>query len=265
MAAEPERRPARSGPSRLARRSVLKGALAGLAWPALDSLLAACGGDGGANANLAAEKIPAPDNPIRWPLSKANPPIDSGLTPKRGSTLRIYNYADYVSPQVLKDFEKKYGVDIRLSTFNDADEALTKIASKNLKFDLYFPSYDSLGRLVAADLLLPLTHDYMPNSKNLWSNLHNPWYDKGWRYSMPYTVYSTGIGWRTDRVVCGRPGGEPVRRPLGPEVSGSMAVLDDWHTAMGMVLLRNGHSTSTARPRRTSRWCASSCCSCGTP
>ena len=206
MAAEPERRPALSGPSRLARRSVLKGALAGLALPTLDGVLAACGGDGGAKANVAAEKIPAPDNPIRWPLSKANPPIASGLTPKRGSTLRIYNYADYVSPRVLKDFEKRYGVDIRLSTFNDADEALTKIASKNLKFDLYFPSYDSLGRLIQSDLVRPLNHDYLPNAANLWPSLRDPWYDVGARYTVPYTIYSTGIGWRTDKVSTDIPG-----------------------------------------------------------
>ena len=241
MAAEPERRPALSGPSRLARRSVLKGALAGLALPTLDGVLAACGGDGGAKANVAAEKIPAPDNPIRWPLSKANPPIASGLTPKRGSTLRIYNYADYVSPRVLKDFEKRYGVDIRLSTFNDADEALTKIASKNLKFDLYFPSYDSLGRLIQSDLVRPLNHDYLPNAANLWPSLRDPWYDVGARYTVPYTIYSTGIGWRTDKVSTDIPGlDNPYDVLWDRQYAGNMAILDDWHTAIAMVLLRNG-------------------------
>lgn len=241
MAAQPERRPALLGPSRLARRSVLKGALAGLALPGLDTVLAACGGDGGGKAKAAAEKIPAPDNPIRWALSKANPPIDSGLTPKPGSTLRIYNYADYLSPRVLKDFEKKYGVDIRLSTFNDADEALTKIASKNLKFDLYFPSYDSLGRLIQSDLLRPLNHDYLPNAANLWPNLRNPWYDRGSRYTVPYTIYCTGIGWRTDQVSTDIPGlDNPYDVLWDTQYAGNMAILDDWHTAIAMVLLRNG-------------------------
>ena len=101
---------------------------------------------------------------------------------------------------MIKDFEKKYGVDIRLSTFNDADEALTKIASRDLGFDLYFPSYDSLGRLVQADLLRPLNHDYLPNTGNLWPGFRDPWYDRGSRYTVPYTIYSTGIGWRTDKV-----------------------------------------------------------------
>ncbi len=54
--------------------------------------------------------------------------------------------------------------------------------------------------MVAADLLRPLNHDYIPNIDNLWPQFQNPWYDAGWRYSVPYTVYTTGIGWRTDMV-----------------------------------------------------------------
>ncbi len=250
MSAEPDRRPAFSGPRRLDRRSVLRAALAGLALPALDSLVAACGGADG-TARSATQKIPSPSNPVRWPTSKANPPIESGLTPKPGSTLRIYNYADYLSPRALKDFEKKYGVDIRLSTFNDADEALTKIASKNLKFDLYFPSYDSLGRLVQGDLLRPLNHDYLPNLRNVWSNLKDPWYDRGSRYTIPYTTYSTGIGWRDDMVstdIAKLP--NPYDVLWDTTYAGNMAVLDDWHTCIAMVLLRNGQQNiNSTRPK----------------
>ena len=235
----PERRPLFSGRPGVARRTVLKGGLAALA---LAPLLQACGGDGSGSAGGGgAEKIPSPDNPVTWDLSKANAAIESGLTPKRGSTLRIYNYADYLSPRMIKDFEKKYGVDVRLSTFNDADEALTKIASGDLGFDLYFPSYDSLGRLIQADLLRPLNHDYLPNAANLWPNLRDPWYDVGSRYTVPYTIYSTGIGWRTDQVSTDIPGlDNPYDVLWDRQYAGDMAILDDWHTAIAMVLLRNG-------------------------
>ncbi len=147
---------ARSGPAlrrgpMLARRALLRSAAAaGVGLP----LLAACGGSEGPSSGSL--EIPSPDNPVRWPLSEAHAAIDSGLTPEPGSTLRIYNYADYLSPRMMKQFEEDHGVTIRLTTFNDADEALTKIASGELGFDLYFPSYDSLGRLVSADLLRPL-------------------------------------------------------------------------------------------------------------
>ena len=244
MAPERRHRPPSSGGPRLARRAMLRGGLVAGLLPPLSGVLSACGGDGGQGGqggSGATEKIPAPDNPIRWALSEANPIIESGLKPQPGSTLRIYNYADYLSPRVLKDFEKKYDVDIRLSTFNDADEALTKIASKDLKFDLYFPSYDSLGRLVQADLLRPLNHDYLPNTSNLWPSLLDPWYDQGAQYTVPYTIYSTGIGWRTDMVSTDIPAlANPYDVLWDTQYAGKMAILDDWHTAMGMVLLRNG-------------------------
>ena len=231
---------ARSGPAirrgpLLARRTLLRTtAAAGVGLP----LLAACGGGGASSQAL---EIPAPDNPVRWPLSEAHPAIESGLTPEPGSTLRIYNYADYLSPQMMKQFEKDHGVKIRLTTFNDADEALTKIASGKLGFDLYFPSYDSLGRLVSADLLRPLNNDYLTNRTHLWPSFDDPWFDRGSRYTIPYTTYSTGIGWRTDRVsddIAGRE--NPYDVFWDPQHRGNMAILDDWHTAMAMVLLRNG-------------------------
>jgi spermidine/putrescine transport system substrate-binding protein len=229
---------AASGPG-FRRRTAIKGALAaGLSGPALAALLDACGTK---HASTAVQKIPSPTNPVTWPLSSANAAIAAGQMPKRGSTLRIYNYADYLSPRVLKDFEAKYGVNIRLSTFNDADEALTKVAAKQLNFDLYFPSYDSLGKLIQADLLRPLTRDYLTNYDNLWDSQQDPWYDRGARYTIPYTVYSTGIGWRTDMVSGDIAGMDnPYDALWDTTYAGNLAILDDWHTAMAMVLLRNG-------------------------
>jgi len=178
---------------------------------------------------------------VRWPISTRNPAIKPGLRPERGSTLRIYNYASYLGPKVIKDFEDTYGVDISVSTFNDEDEALNKLASGQLKFDLYFSSYDSLARLVSANLLRPLTHEYITNIDNVWAQFKNPWYDQGWRYSVPYSVYTTGIGWRTDLVSEDIGAREnPYDVFWDPRYAGNIALIDDWHTAMGMVLLRNG-------------------------
>ncbi len=227
--------------SQLSRRTVLKAAVAGLAAPSVAALLAACGGDSSSSASATGETIAAPDNPVKWPLSEKHPAIASGQQVKPGGTLRIFNYADYLAPAVLKAFEKKFDVDIRLSTFNDADEALTKVASGELAFDVYFPSYDSLGRLIQADLLVPLNHDYIPNVSNLWPEYLDPWYDRGWQYTVPYTVYSTGIGWRTDMIeedVASRD--NPYDVFWDPQYKGKLAIIDDFHTAMSMVLLRNG-------------------------
>jgi spermidine/putrescine transport system substrate-binding protein len=210
----------------------------GASAPTLSALLAACGTQLYTSGNLV---IASPDKPVRWPLSEKNPPIESGLEPKPGGTLRLYSYDQYISPQVIKNFEKTYDIDVSYSTFNDSDEALAKIASGHLSYDIYNPSYDQIGKMVGAKLLRPLNHDYIPNIDNLWPQFKDPWYDLGWQYSVPYTVYTTGIGWRTDQVsedIAQR--ANPYDVFWDPQYSGKLEVIDDWHTAMCMVLLRNG-------------------------
>jgi len=213
---------------------------AGLLAPATASLLAACGDQLYTSGSLV---LASPDNPVRWPLSTTHPQIEPGQMPRPGSTLRLYNYADYLAPGVIKDFEEEYDVKVVVSTFNDTDEALTKIATGAVSFDIYFPSYDQIGKMVAADLLRPLTPGYLPNVSALWDQFRSPWYDVDARYSVPYSTYSTGIGWRTDLVdVDIATLDNPYDVFWDPANRGNVAVIDDWHTTMSLVLLRNGIS-----------------------
>src|SRR5262245_36183958 len=52
--------------------------------------------------------LAAPDHPVTWPIADDNKPIADGLAPEKGATLKIYNYADYLSPQAIKAFEDQY-------------------------------------------------------------------------------------------------------------------------------------------------------------
>ena len=163
---------------------------------------------------------PVPDNPVKWPLSTKNPPIESGLKPEPGSTLRLYNYSDYLGPGVLKAFEKEFDVDISVSTFNDTDEALNKVASGDLG-STSTSRATTVGRLVHADLLRPLNHDYIPNIDNLWPEFYEPLVRPG------LAVLGALHGLHDRHRVAHRHGLEdiaaarqPVRRVLGPAVQG---------------------------------------------
>ena len=228
------------------RRTLLrKAALLGISVPALSALLQACadsptGSGGGGGGGGEALKIASPDNPVTWPISDDNQPIADGLQPEKGPLL-LYNYADYIGPQVVKSFEAKYGVDVKVSTFNDTDEAITKIRTGAVPYDIYFPSYDQIARLVTAQLVRPLNHSYIGNLGNVWSTFQSPWYDGDAHYSVPYSVYTTGVGWRTDLVPDDVAGMDnPYDALWNPSYRGKVAVIDDWHTAMAMVALRSG-------------------------
>ena len=198
-------------------------------------------------------QIASPSNPVKWPINPGNEPIASGLEPEANATLRLYNYADYLDKAVVKDFQKEYAeynVKVEVSTFNDYPEALTKIRSGSVPYDVSFLSYNNMARLVYGDLIRPLNHDYIPNIVDAWEEFQNPWYDQGWQYTVPYVTYTTGIGWRADLIpedIGARP--DPYNVFWDTKYAGELAVLDDDRDCIGMVILRNGGTdVNTADP-----------------
>lgn len=230
--------PNRPGPSR--RQFLQRAATLAAGTPAMVAFLDACS-KGGQPSSAPSLTIASPSSPVKWDIPGDNKPIADGLAPEKGATLQLYSYADYIAPDAIKSFEEKYSAKVQVSTFNDTDEAITKIRGGNVDYDLYFPSYDQISRLINGGLVRSLNHSYIPNIKNVWPFFTNPFYDQEWRYTVPYTVYTTGIGWRNDQVPADIGAlKNPYDSLWDPAYKNKTAVIDDWHTAMAMVLLKLG-------------------------
>src|SRR4051794_20007247 len=214
MAFHPRER-GRYGRRQFIRLSAYGAAVAGFG----PTLLAACGGDdddsgsqgatgpSGSSGNTKGSssggqsdgpvKLSRPDDPATLPTFDDIQPIKDGLTPETG-TLKVFNYEEYIAPSVLKKFQRELGVKVEVTTFTSMDEAIAKLASGRAQFDVFFPTTDVIGKLAAGKLLQPLNKSYVPNLTNVWPSLQDPFYDKGSVYSVPYALFTTGIGYRTD-------------------------------------------------------------------
>ncbi|MCB9379771.1 MAG: spermidine/putrescine ABC transporter substrate-binding protein [Acidimicrobiaceae bacterium] len=168
-------------------------------------------------------------------------PIADGLEPEAGP-LRILNYADYVSPDVIAAFEDQYGVKVEITTFDTDTEAITKLASGAIKADVHHSmAIYSVANLVAGGILQPLNKTYIPNAANILSSFDDPWYDPGAAYSLPYTYFGTGIGYRADRITAEEvdaQGWDTIWNATG--FKGEVSVLDDEREAFTMAMLRRG-------------------------
>ena len=234
----PDRKPRRPRPNR--RQFLCRAALLATGGTALAAFLDACskGEEPSAPTSL---KIAAPDSPVTWDIASDNLPVPDGLGPESGATLKVYTYSDYIAPEAVESFEKKYGVKVEISSFNSTDDALAKLEDGGVDFDVYTPSYDQIGRLVTGGLLRPINHSYIPNITHVWPTFRNPWYDGEWRYSVPYSVYTTGIGWRTDQIPVDIGAlDNPYEALWDPAYKNQTAVVDDGHTVISMVLLKLG-------------------------
>src|SRR5262249_21525487 len=140
-------------------------------------------------------------------------------------------------------FCKTYGVNMQLTTYDSQDEAITKQATHSVMPDVVNITPDRLAQGVAGKLIKPINLDYIPNLKeNGWPGLQSPLYDVGSRYTVPYTVYTTGIGWRADKI------GEDILKLDNPwsifwkseKYKGYVGVLDDSRESLIMAMLYRG-------------------------
>jgi spermidine/putrescine transport system substrate-binding protein len=225
-------------PRKLTRRSFLGRSLGAGAAVAAAPLLDACAS---ALAGTGTVPLPRPNHPVRWPVFSDNQPIKTGLPPETGATLQVYNWVAYVNQQCVDNFAKQYKCKVEVTTFNTMDEALSKLRS-GLTFDVLMGvTVDVLGQLIESKLVQPLNHSYIPNITQAWPDFTNPFYDRGWQYTVPYTIYTTGISWRKD-LVHENPYAmaNAWAMPWQAKYKGRVAILDDYRESISLGLMKNG-------------------------
>jgi spermidine/putrescine transport system substrate-binding protein len=245
VAVAPEHRPSpamtRRGFLSAASGAALSLTAAGVLGGCTDATSSPAGGS--ADSGPGGIPLGRPDRPVTLPLYDDSPAIAAGLAPEAGP-LQVYTWVDYVSPKVIAEFRRRYGASVQVTTFNSVDEAIAKLTSGAVHFDVATPGVADLPRLVAGKLIRPLNLEYIPNLKaNVWPPMADPWYDRGPRYTVPYGMSSTGISWRADKL----PDFDPttLANPYdafwqATAAKGRVRMLDDQRHALSWALLRNG-------------------------
>jgi len=202
------------------RRTFLRRlAATGIAMPSMAAILAACGkgassgvnsptGSGGAGSNAygtggisgAPYPLARQTAPVTWNV-KSDQVIASGMQPE-SETLQILRWPYYLDDGVLKAFANKYHVKYKVTQFDDMTAGLGLISTGQASFDIMFGmNVWAVGRSIAAGQLRPLNLDYIPNlQKNAWQMFQSPFYDVDAHYTLPYSVWNTGIFWRNDKI-----------------------------------------------------------------
>ena len=140
---------------------------------------------------------------------------DQVITPDADKNLFVYNWSDYIDPQVLKDFEQETGITVHYDIMDSNEVLEAKLMVGSSGYDIIAPSIHVLKRLGDAGLLLPLDKSKLPNLKHLdpQKMAKIALIDKDNRYGIPYMELSTGIAYNTRKVA---------------EIMGSDFKVDSW-------------------------------------
>ncbi len=208
------------------------------------SALAACG----STSSSSTPSIPLArlDKPVTLP-DNGVAPVKSGLKPESG-TLKVLNYADYINPDTVKAFESAFGTKVEISTYDTEDKLLSSLRNKALKIDLVIGATTlNLPKDVAGALIQPLNREYLANFTNVLASLQSPYYDVGSKYTVPYTVYTTGVAYRRDIIDDATFAGDDAWKLLwDPTYKGFVGLIDDKREVLTLGMYYRGvHDTNT--------------------
>ena len=126
-------------------------------------------------------------------------------TPYAGSTLYVYNWGEYISDgsdgslDVIREFEKRYGISVRYDYFSTNEELYAQLSS-GASYDVIFPSDYMTQRLISEGMLRKISFASIPNYKDILPEYRGQYFDPTDEYSVPYTVGMLGIVYNTKLV-----------------------------------------------------------------
>jgi putrescine transport system substrate-binding protein len=116
--------------------------------------------------------------------------------------LNVYNWSDYIDPQVLEDFQKETGIKVRYDVFDSNEVLETKLLTGHSGYDVVVPSAYFLERQIKAGVFRKLDKSKLPNLARLDPELlqREAGHDPGNAYGVIYMWGTTGIGYDEDRI-----------------------------------------------------------------
>ena len=121
---------------------------------------------------------------------------------ERRRVLYVYNWADYIGKDTVKDFEAKTGIRVIYDTYDSDETEEGKLLAGDSGYDVVTASTDYFARQIKAGVYEPLDRARLPD----WKNLDPHWLalearaDPGNRYAVPYMHSINGFAYNVAAI-----------------------------------------------------------------
>jgi len=160
--------------------------------------------------------------------------------------LHVYNWSEYIDPQIYADFEEEFGVHVVEDTFANNEELLAKLQAGATGYDIIVPSDYMVEIMIEEGLLAELNHDNIPNIANIDPKFADPPYDPGMVHCVPYQWGTTGIGYNADVFEEPPDSWAYLFDPeMASQHAGQFTMLNDVRETMGAALKYLGYSVNS--------------------
>jgi len=161
-------------------------------------------------------------------------------------TLAIYNWGDYINPEILTKFTEETGIAVTLDIYSSNEEMLAKIQAGATGYDIVFPSVWMQDIMVKLDLLEETNINQDPAFANINPTFLRSKEDPDSSYCLPYAWGSVGIFYNED--VTGPITGWKDFFEIPAKTGGKISLLDDMREVLGMGLIMTGKPVNSTDP-----------------
>ncbi len=175
-------------------------------------------------------------------------PVLARTWPTGGSLpqLNIYTWSTYISPRIVRGFEREFHCKVNYDLYDSNEALLAKLQAGNVGYDLVVPSDYMVEILIRQGLLARLDKARLPNARaNLDPRFLGLSFDPHNDYSVPYAWGTTGLAYRADLVQANIDSWSAV---FDPRYAGHILLLDDAREVFGMALKTLGYSLNSTNP-----------------
>ena len=158
----------------------------------------------------------------------------------RKRTLHIYIWADYISEDVIKEFEKAYDCKVQQDIFDSNEMMFAKLQAGGTGYDIVCPSHYFIHKMAAQHLIQKLDYGLLPNvSEHLDPSTSSKFDQTVKEYSVPYFMSYTGIGYSKSIVKDFEPTWNILLRH---DMKDRVTLLDDYVEIIGAAARTLGYS-----------------------
>jgi spermidine/putrescine transport system substrate-binding protein len=164
-------------------------------------------------------------------------------------TLTISNWDAYTPESLIPAFEKATGIKVKLAKHTTNEDIMGKLEAQNGGgYDIVFVSGPFAESLKKRGWAAKLDRKQIPNLKNLYPSAFQLAYDKGNRYSVPYTWGTTGLCWRSDLTKTPKSWNDLLKPSDALKGKITMLQTDRWLMLPALKVL--GYSLNTVSPAK---------------
>ncbi|MDB6025195.1 MAG: polyamine transporter substrate-binding protein [Verrucomicrobiales bacterium] len=162
--------------------------------------------------------------------------------------LNLFIWSEYIEPQVVSDFEKKFDCKVVIDLYEDAESMLAKIQGGGVSlYDVVVPPDHMVPAMAKLNLLAPLNREHIPNFKNIEQTFLNPPYDSGNKFTVPYQWGTVGLFVRSAK-------GKTVPDSWSvifdaKQQDGQFVLIDSVRDMVGAALKYKGYSLNSVNPK----------------